>query len=320
MLLKRPFLKLPIRFNAEALATEVRALPSSAWVPHPTGFVGNEAVRLVSPGGEETDSTDGQMAATSHLRSSQYIREVMEEIGSVWGRSRLMGLAAGRQVPPHIDTHYYWRTHFRIHVPVITNPGVLFTCGEETVHMEAGDCWIFDSFRLHDVQNKGNAQRIHLVLDTVGGGQLPGLIRAAENGNAPPRLLQPGERAGDRLMFEKMNSPIVMSPWEVRCHVAFLTDAAEPHPRLAPVLKRLDDFSDLWAAAWAAFGTEATGRPLYEKLLRGVRTDLAALGGQEITLSNGALLYHMLEKLIFGMALAEAETLQLPPRSVARAR
>ena len=48
MRLTQPFLKLPILFDAETLEREVRALPASAWVPHATGFPGNEAVRLVS--------------------------------------------------------------------------------------------------------------------------------------------------------------------------------------------------------------------------------------------------------------------------------
>ena len=214
MRLKQPFLKLPMRFDADALASEVRALPQSAWTPHPNAIVGNEAVRLITPHGEPTDAIEGPMAPTVHLQSCDYVRQVMAEIGGVWGRSRFMGLAAGREVPSHIDINYYWRTHLRIHIPVITNPDVLFTCGDETVHMAPGECWVFDSFRWHNVQNKGSEQRIHLVLDTVGGGLLPELMKAAESGASEPRWLHPGERSGDDLVFEKVNSPRVMSPWE----------------------------------------------------------------------------------------------------------
>jgi hypothetical protein len=320
MLLKQPFLKLPIRFDADALATEVRALPDTAWTPHPTGFVGNEAVRLVTPGGEPTDALDGQMGPTRHLESCSYIRQIMAEIGAVWGRSRLMGLAAGGEVPAHVDTHYYWRTHLRIHIPVITNPGVSFTCGDETVHMAAGECWLFDSFRWHQVQNKGSEQRIHLVLDTVGGGRLPELMRAAETGAADARLVKPGERSGDNLVFERVNSPKVMSPWEMRCHLAFLSDAALPHPLLEPVLERVEQFIDAWAATWAAFGTEDAGRPAYLQLIQSVRTDLANLGGQQIALPNKWPLYHMFEQLIFAMALASPTPRQLQAGTITAAR
>ena len=195
MRLTTPFLKLPVRFDPDALAAEVRGLPPSAWVPHPSGFAGNEAVRLVTSGGTATDELVGAMAPTGNLERCGYIRQIMAEIGGVWGQTRLMGLAAGREVPAHIDIHYYWRTHLRIHIPVITNPGVEFTCGDSTVHMAAGECWVFDTFLRHDVQNKGSEQRIHLVLDTVGGGRLPELMQAAESGTAGARLVPPGEAA-----------------------------------------------------------------------------------------------------------------------------
>src|SRR5215204_2886325 len=180
MRLSKPLLQLPIRFDADRLANEVNALPASAWLPHPTGFVGNEAVPLVSPNGELNDGFDGPMAPTPHLLQCPYVMELMAALECVWGRSRLMGLAAGADVPIHIDVHYHWRTHRRLHIPVITNAGVLFTCNDETVHMDPGECWLFDSFSLHKVQNKGSERRIHLVLDTVGGERLWDLVDAAE--------------------------------------------------------------------------------------------------------------------------------------------
>lgn len=308
MRLKKPFLKLPIRFDAEALAAEVRALPPSAWTPHPTGFVGNEAVRLVSPGGEDTDAIDGPMAATPNLDRCDYVRQIMAEIGGVWGRSRFMGLAAGREVPPHIDIHYYWRTHLRIHIPVITNPDVLFTCGDETVHMAAGECWVFDSFLRHDVQNKGDAQRIHLVLDTVGGGILPELMKAAVDGGAGARLFAPGARDGSGLVFEKLNSPKVMSPWEMRCHLAFTREKAGTDPRALAILDRVEMFIDAWAAAWAQFGTDDAGLPTYEQLLQDVRASLSEMGVATLEMPNEVPLARMLEQIIFLLALAPADS------------
>ena len=316
MLLKQPFLKLPIRFDADALAAEVRALPPSAWTPHPTGFVGNEAVRLITPHGEASDAIEGPMAATEHLQACDYVRQIMAELGGVWGRSRLMGLAAGREVPSHIDVNYYWRTHLRIHIPVITNPDVLFTCGGETVHMAAGDCWIFDSFRWHDVQNKGGEQRIHLVLDTVGGGLLPELMEAAGTAAAEPRMLLPGQRSGDGLVFERLNSPQVMSPWEMRCHLAFIGEHAASDPDTAAVLQRLDHFVAAWAAAWARFGAEEDGRSTYAQLLQDVRRDLAGLGAERLALRNELALLQVVDSLIFHVALSDPG-LRPPPATAA---
>lgn len=307
MRLKQPFLKLPIRFDAEALAAEVRALPPAAWTPHPTGFVGNEAVRLITPNGEPLDAIEGPMAPTEWLERCGYIREIMGHLGAVWGRSRLMGLAAGGEVPPHIDINYYWRTHLRIHIPVITNPDVNFTCGGETVHMEPGSCWIFDSFRSHDVQNKGTEQRIHLVLDTVGGGLMPDLIKHADNGLTATPLIAPGGGSGTNLLFEKLNAPKVMSPWEIRCHVAFIREFVDPAPAMDEAMKIIDEFIEAWSAAWAQFGTDAAGRVVYSNLIHRLRADLSPLGSDNLMLRNELPLFRVLDQLVLEVAIAADE-------------
>lgn len=312
MRLKQPFLKLPIRFDAEALAAEVRALPPSAWSPHPGHIAGNEAVRLITPNGDATDAISGPMAPTEHLESCEYVKQIMAEIGGVWGRSRFMGLAAGAEVPQHIDINYYWRTHLRIHIPVITNPGVLFTCGDETVHMAPGECWIFDSFRWHDVQNKGSEQRIHLVLDTVGGGLLPQLMKAAEAGTVEARRFNPGERMSKDLLFEQINSSKVMSPWEMRCHLAFIREHAGSDPQVLMVLDRVDEFADEWAAAWSRFGTDDRGRRFYSWLLLKARADVGQLGVNRLELPNYVQLQRILDELIFQVALMPTGTSTAP--------
>ena len=311
MRLKQPFLKLPIRFDAEELAREVRSLPPSAWTPHPTGFVGNEAVRLVTPGGEDSDAIDGPMAATDSLNRCDYVRQIMKEIGGVWGRSRFMGpCRRGREVPSHMST--FTITGGRTCASIFRSspiPKCSFTCGDKTVHMAAGECWIFDSFRWHDVQNKGSEQRIHLVLDTVGGGLLPDLMDAAEFGVTASRFFRPGERDGEILSFEKVNSPKVMSPWEMRCHLAFIREEAGSDLRIAATLDQVDKFIASWAAVWARFGTDDAGRGRYEGLLHTARSRLAGLAVGELMLPNEVSLERILEQLLFQMALATPDTI-----------
>ncbi len=303
--LNQPFVRLPVQFDGDALVAEVKALPQSAWVPHPDGFPGNNAVRLISPKGEETDASAGQMMPTANLEACPYIQEIMGWIGSVWGRSRLMGLAAGAQVPPHIDSHYYWRTHIRIHVPIITNPGVLFSCGEETVHMAPGECWVFDSFLPHNVQNTGDAHRTHLVVDTVGGGRLYDLIEAGrQRPDMAPVRIGPGDGGNQPLRLEQYNSPDVMSPWEVRNHLAFLWEEVQPHPALAQVRAKLDRFVHEWGAVWAAHGPAPEAVPTYRQLLQLLWHDLSRVDGMGIVLKNGVQLYQMVHRLIVQQAVA----------------
>ena len=300
-----PFIRLPIQFDAETLEREVRALPDSSWVPHPTGFPGNEAVRLVTVNGQPTDGFEGPMRPTADLARLPYVQQVMAELDGVWSRSRLMGLGPGAEVPEHVDSHYHWRTHTRIHVPVITNPKVLFTCDDETIHMAPGECWLFDSFRFHRVENGWTERRVHLVLDTIMTDSLRTLIDAAGSG-AEPRTLAPGAETLPRaLRFEQFNAPPIMSPWEIRCHLAYIFEHAVDHPRLPEARERLERFADSWAAAWAQYGPSYQGVPIYRKLLAEVHGDLARIAGDEIELANTVLLRTVLDSLILVPALSE---------------
>ena len=298
----QPFIKLPIQFDAAALEREVRALPDSSWVPHPTGFVGNEAVRLVTVGGQPSDGFEGPMRPTDDLARCPYVAEVMAELDGVWSRSRFMGLGPGAEVPEHVDSHYHWRTHVRIHIPVITDPKVLFTCGGVTIHMAPGECWLFDSFRFHRVENGWTERRVHLVLDTVMTGGLRDLIDAAKAG-AEPRHVAPGPPLRP-LRFEQFNMTPIMAPWEVRCHLAFILEHAVDHPRLAEARERLERFADCWAAAWAEFGPSYQGVPAYKQLIAEAHRDVTRIAGDELTLGNTVLLRMAIDQLIFAPALA----------------
>jgi hypothetical protein len=217
-----------------------------------------------------------------------------------------MALAPGAEVPDHVDAHYYWRTHIRIHIPVITNPGVIFTCGGASVHMAAGECWVFDSFQWHDVQNRGSERRVHLVLDTVGGERLSALLASANAGQAQAAFSAP---TTDRyrpaeLAFEQVNAPKVMSPWEMRCHLAFLAEQAVPDPRLGLILGYLDQFADGWAAHWARFGDSDAGLPGYREMLAKGCSELSRLPGTHLVLRNELHLYMVLDQLVLQMAVA----------------
>ena len=299
-----PFIRLPITFDAETLEHEVRALPQSSWVPHPTGFVGNEAVRLITVNGQPTDGFEGPMQPTDDLARLPYVQQVMAELDGVWSRSRLMGLGAGAEVPEHVDAHYHWRTHIRIHVPVITDPKVLFTCGGETVHMAPGECWLFDSFQRHEVHNRGDAHRAHLVLDTVGGRGLWDLIEQAESETPPePRLFNPGEGTGAPLLFEQLNVPKVMSPWELQCHIAFLKSKAKPHPKLDLLMSRLDRLRFERGAAWVAYCDTDEGLPVFEQLMRDAAQDVGRMDVNDLYLTNDLPFLHVLGRLVFEVAI-----------------
>tara|TARA_R110000782_G_scaffold206139_4_gene294464 strand:- start:6614 stop:7651 length:1038 start_codon:yes stop_codon:yes gene_type:complete len=310
-----PFVRLRKRYCAETIAREVAALGPGAWVPHPAKLPGNDALLLITAQGQITNAFTGPMAPTEHLKKCPYIMNIMTDLGGVWGRSRLMGLAPGAQVPDHVDINYYWRTHIRIHIPVITSPKVLFTCDRTTVHMQAGECWVFDSFRKHNVQNGGTAKRIHLVLDTVGTPELWDLIETAKTDDlqspAGGPFLAPRQSDARALAFEQYNVPSVMTPWEVRCHIGYVLSHVKRTPAVERIAARLDRFAYGWLAVWTQFGPSPEGQAAYRRLVEGMQAELHALGASAILLANEVPIDRVLSELIFRAALPAAQ----PPQA-----
>ena len=59
------------------------------------------------------------------------------------------------------------KTH-RIHVPIITNTGCIFSVGDESKNLKPGQIWIIDNVnRYHSVENNGNEDRVHLIIDAI---------------------------------------------------------------------------------------------------------------------------------------------------------
>ena len=312
MKLQVPFIQLPITFDAVALLAEVSAIEESAWRGRTSRDDGNSALTLITTEGDPaSDALSGRMRPTPWLERCPYLGQVLEAIGATWGRARLMRLNGQAEVKAHVDINYYWRERMRVHVPIVTTPGVRFQCGDAEINMGAGECWIFDTWRRHRVLNEGSAQRIHLVADTVGGerfwdllseGRAPG---QAYHGEWRPRLHPPvaGKRA--KLDFEQVNAPAVMSPWEVREHMVFLLGECVADPRLGAIQAALLRFSRRWQALWACHGEDAAGRPRYQALLDATRRELLGLGADRIDLRNDVGFWHALNSHVFDMALSD---------------
>ena len=305
MRIGRPLLKLPVRFCGETLANEVSALPANAWIEHPQKYDGNIAVPLISPDGAITQLASGPMGPTQWLGECPYITEIMQALPSTWGRSRLMGLEAGAIVPEHVDVHYYWRTHLRVHIPVITNPKVAFTCAGETIHMQPGECWLLDSFYKHEVANRGSELRVHLVMDTVGSGSIWDLIHAALGGSVEEKFIAPGTTKGGRIDFEQINSPLIMSPWEMQSHVAYMSEWTDEQPGRDEVMAIVDRFVMAWTGTWARYGPTDEGLPIYVDHLNDIYGALRNFAGPAVVMRNGLPLRDTIGRFILANAVAQ---------------
>jgi len=80
-------------------------------------------------------------------------------------RCILTRLVSGGRINPHSDFGFSLAHAHRFHLPIITNDGVQFTVGDETVNMREGELWEINNRRRHSVVNGGSADRVHLILD-----------------------------------------------------------------------------------------------------------------------------------------------------------
>ena len=268
MKLHTEFVRLPLRVDADRLALEVAGLADDLWRPHPQGQPGNSAVPLVASGGDpEDDATKGPMLPTPVLASMPYTRAVLGALAAPVGRTRLMRIDEEAEVTAHSDTNYYWWEHVRVHVPVVTTPSVAFHCDEAVVHMEPGEVWAFDTWRRHRVVNAAPSRRIHLVIDTVGSAEFWRRL-AADDAD----VLVVGDD-GPGPTFERVNHPVVMSPWELRSHLGAIVGELLGAPGVDPaVVGGLVDAAEPvlqdWRARWALHGDGPTGWEAFADLQR----------------------------------------------------
>jgi hypothetical protein len=308
MKLQYPFIQLPLAFDADVLAAEVLALDESEWIPHPQGFPGNWAAPLIAVAGDRDNTgVQGPMQPTPLLARLPQVRRVLGSLGTVLGRARLMRLSGNAQVKEHIDQGYYWAERMRVHVPIVTTADVRFHCGGADINLAAGECWIFDTWRLHRVHNDATQARIHLVVDTIGGDGLWDLIgrgrphHASSAGWTAPRVAADAP-VPPELEFETVNVPNVMSPWELRSHIGFLISEAQPHDDLPALQRSALRFLHRWQALWAAYGEADAVHPRYQAVLDEFVAEVRRLGGT-IRLRNTARMSDAMQAMVTKAAL-----------------
>ena len=314
MRLTRPFIRLPFRFDAQRLEEEVLKLGHAHWMRHPSRMRGNSAIALVSSGGGDNDSFEGEKQPTPHLDRCPYMQQVMASFGEVLSRSRLMKLDAGAEVSLHVDFNYHWFSRVRIHIPIVTSPEVIFHCGREKLHMSAGECLIFDSWRRHRVMNGGTRDRVHLVIDLCGSSRFWRMVTEAES-SGPAALeaavsfvpFEPVKPAGLRL--ERFTSLPVMAPGECAAMVEDLIADFSQNPANDPGLVRtytelLRDFAYDWRELWVLYGQQPEGTDRYRALIEVTRKRLHPDRRALTTASNDIGVNAVFSQRVLNAALA----------------
>lgn len=323
MKLKREFYQLPLQFDLERMQQEIAQFSDSEWVPHHENFKGNSAIPLISVNGEFNNDFKGIMQPTSALLRCEYLQQVIASFGEVVGRTRLMKLEAGCEVPLHSDINYHWYKRVRVHIPITTTETVIFQCGDKRIHMPAGDCWIFDSWKFHKVENNSNQSRVHLVIDFAGSSRFWDMIeKIPEDDSISCKFLNYQPQKKIDIRTEKNNYQIIMSPGEVELLVNDLIADIQLCNMSSESTKEqfnrlLNNFVSDWRELWFLYGEDKAGWPLFHRLRNEVLKKVSQYD-KDIVIDNGTSAVKILAQLIIGPSMNVELALQQSSPSVAK--
>ncbi len=172
------FAQLKKSVDAARMQEEVRALESELWKPHynTNHYEGNwTTLQLRSINGKIENSISIQGSAlpknmtyenTILLEKCIYLQSVINFFECEKLGVRLMKLHAGAVIKQHRDFEMnFEKGEARFHIPIQTNQDVSFFIEDEKIPMEEGECWYLNLSLKHCVNNFGNTNRVHLVID-----------------------------------------------------------------------------------------------------------------------------------------------------------
>lgn len=168
------FVKLPISFSIGQLQNELIICENDLWTPHfnTQRYEGNwTSISLRSSSGLSNDIlsfANKEYKNTSLLDRCEYFQKIVNWFQCEKETVRLLRLDPQSQIKEHVDNDTsYEDGFFRIHIPIITNPEVLFYVNQELVPMKMGECW-YANFQLpHSVENRSFEPRVHLTIDCI---------------------------------------------------------------------------------------------------------------------------------------------------------
>jgi quercetin dioxygenase-like cupin family protein len=136
--------KLTLQFDPVTLAADLSAVPPGAWQQYRGKY-----------------HDDGRYLSAAADKLFQPVLQALP--APVW-MSRLTRLLPGGTIARHRDNNVA-RNIVRIHVPIVTAGSVEFRIGGVALPMRPGEAWHIDPRFPHEVHNRGDSDRVHLIVD-----------------------------------------------------------------------------------------------------------------------------------------------------------
>lgn len=166
-------LRLPFQFDPARLLDDLARINTVEWQAHFNNSIyqgdwSGVALRAI-PGGHMplySDPSADTWTDTALLEQCPAFREVMESFACPLLSVRLLRLGPGAVIKEHRDPMLGMDYgEVRIHVVVATNPNVECRLQGHPYHWAAGECWYADFSCTHSFANRGDTERVHMVLD-----------------------------------------------------------------------------------------------------------------------------------------------------------
>jgi hypothetical protein len=189
-------LRLPLAYDPVRLAADMEAISASGWIAHfvTQNYDGDwSVIPLRGPAGARhpiqmiySDPTCTEFADTPLLAAAPYLRQVLASLACPLQAARLMRLSPGSVIREHRDHDLAFEDGtVRLHIPVTTNDGVDFRLNGVRCVMPAGSAWYLRLANPHSVANRGDTDRVHLVIDATVNDWVRALFERAEEPEPP---------------------------------------------------------------------------------------------------------------------------------------
>lgn len=115
------------------------------------------------------------------LQRCPYLLSIFHQFECDKETFRVHTLEAGASIKAHRDIGYRLEDgKVRLHIPVQTNADVAILLEGEKVTMHPGECWYCNFHITHEVHNRSDQHRIHLIIDCLVNPWLESLFEKAQ--------------------------------------------------------------------------------------------------------------------------------------------